>query len=433
MSHYRFKFIRKWCHFCFTEIESCESDPWYLIEGGVKQYNRIRRNLFPNIQILVLDESMCGWVPRTTKHGGLPHLTFQKRKPVSLGTEMKTACCGTTGILVNLEVQRGKAEMKLQKYNTKYGHCTGQVLRSIESVQNFEVIYDQPVDRMSCLRGPVRTQEFYEQCEVSDKQVVVGDSFFSSVQSATESMKLFGRHYIGVVKQAYSKFPKDFLKETMKNAPAGAQLLLTTKHEGVYLCALGYKYSRSGKVTCFIFTRGAGTTNTYGSHYFQRKTDTFGNVYDRCVERPQVAHTFFEHAGVIDEHNKIRQGMLYLEKKWLTKNPWFRLCTTLIGMHLVDAFQLYKFKLDSRIQPMSVLEFSEVVAAQLVNDDFSDMNPMEHDPDMARFEENENNENKKISDSQENITDYYCSFVVEHSTGHRSKHRLIKSELRENK
>ena len=82
---------------------------------------------------------------------------------------------------------------------------------------------------------------------------------------------------------------------------------------------------------------------------------------------------------------------------------------------------------------MSVLEFSEVVAAQLVNDDFSDMNPIEHDPDMARFEENESNENKNFPGSQEKITDYYCSFVVEHSTGHRSKHRLIKSELRENK
>ena len=38
-------------------------------------------------------------------------------------------------------------------------------------------------------------------------------------------------------------YPKEFLKERMKNAPAGAQLLLTTKHKGVYLCALGYKYN----------------------------------------------------------------------------------------------------------------------------------------------------------------------------------------------
>ncbi len=162
---------------------------------------------------------MCGCAPRTTKHGGLPHLTFQKRKPVSLGTELKTTCCGTTGIL-NLELQRGKSEMKLQKYNAKYRHCTGQILCSIKRVQNFEVVYDKPVDCMSCLRGPVCTQEFYKQCEVSDKQVVIGDSFFSSVQTATESMKLFGRHYVGVVKQAYSKYPKDFLKETMNNAPA---------------------------------------------------------------------------------------------------------------------------------------------------------------------------------------------------------------------
>ena len=121
---------------------------------------------------------------------------------------------------------------------------------------------------MSCLRGLVRTPEFHQQCEISDKQVVIVDSYFSSVVSGTECMNKCNRHYIGVVKQAYSKFPKKILKESMKNAPAGAFMLLTSKFEGVYLCALGYKYNRSEKVTTFIFTRGTGTTGTKGSHYF---------------------------------------------------------------------------------------------------------------------------------------------------------------------
>ena len=72
-------------------------------------------------------------------------------------------------------------------------------------------------------------------------------------------------------------------------------------------------------------------------------------------------------------------------KEIVDKNPWFRLSTTLIGTHLVDAFQLYKFKLDLLIQPISVLEFSKVVAAQLVNNDFSDINHMDHDPNMHQI------------------------------------------------
>ena len=182
----------------------------------------------------------------------------------------------------------------------------------------------------------------------------------------------------------------------MKNAPAGAFLLLTSKFEGVYLCALGYKDNKSEKVSTFIFTRGAGTTNTKGSHYFQCKNDEYGNVYDKCVEWPEAAHTYFTHAGAIDKHNRNCQGTLSLEQKWLTKNPWFiRLATTLLGMHLLDAYRLYKFNLDSRIQPMLVLEFTEVVAAQHIFDDSSDMSPEEHDLDTATPSSSQKVQNEK--------------------------------------
>ena len=150
--------------------------------------------------------------------------------------------------------------MKFSKYNAQYGHCTGQVLCFIESVKNFELLYDNPEDCMSCMQRPIiRTAEFHRQCKISDNQLVIGDSFFSSLQSATKSMKKYGRHYLGIVKQAHAKYPKVFLKHNMKNAPTGAFLLLTSKFEGVYLCALGYKYNKSDKVSKFIFTRGAGT------------------------------------------------------------------------------------------------------------------------------------------------------------------------------
>ena len=51
-------------------------------------------------------------------------------------------------------------------------------------------------------------------------------------------------------------------------------------------------------------------------------------------------------------------------------------------MHLVDAYKIYQFNLDKRIQPMAVLEFTEVVTVQLFNQIFLDMSVNEHDPDM---------------------------------------------------
>jgi hypothetical protein len=45
----------------------------------------------------VLDESMSAWRPKTTKTGGLPHLSFILRKPEPLGTEFKMIACTVTG------------------------------------------------------------------------------------------------------------------------------------------------------------------------------------------------------------------------------------------------------------------------------------------------------------------------------------------------
>ena len=198
-----------------------------------------------------------------------------------------------------------------------------------------------------------------------------------------------GRHYVGIVETSHSKFPSKYIADKMKDAPTGPHILLRTYHEGVYLCALGYKFSKREKVSMFIFTRGAGTTSTEGTHYFQRRNDPFGNVYDKIVERPEVADTYFTYCGAIDHHNKQRQGHLRLEKKWITQDPWFRLSTTLIGMHVVDAYQLYRYNIHKSYQSMSVLEFTEVLASQLLHNCYDDLDVKENDPDQMPFMDSE--------------------------------------------
>jgi hypothetical protein len=49
-----------------------------------------------------LDESMSAFRPRTSKTGGLPHLSFILRKPEPLGTEFKTIACAATGKFLRL-------------------------------------------------------------------------------------------------------------------------------------------------------------------------------------------------------------------------------------------------------------------------------------------------------------------------------------------
>ena len=52
---------------------------------------------------------------------------------------------------------------------------------------------------------------------------------------------------------------------------------------------------------------------------------------------------FFSVANANDIINQQRQGYLQLEKKWKTKNAYFRLETTKIGMCVVDSFNLGLF------------------------------------------------------------------------------------------
>ena len=90
-------------------------------------------------------------------------------------------------------------------------------------------------------------------------------------RDAIQTMKHYGHHNVGLVKTSHGKFLSKFIANKMKDAPTGLHLLLTTYHEGVYLCALGYKFSKKEKVSMFIFTRGAGTTSKEGKHYYQRR------------------------------------------------------------------------------------------------------------------------------------------------------------------
>ena len=43
----------------------------------------------------------------------------------------------------------------------------------------------------------------------------------------------------------------------------------------------------------FLQPPGAGRTKTTESQYYQRRNDPFGNVYDKVVERLEIAHILY--------------------------------------------------------------------------------------------------------------------------------------------
>ena len=62
--------------------------------------------------------------------------------------------------------------------------------------------------------------------------------------------------------------------------------------------------------------------------------DKLGNVSHEEINRSAVCHDLHEVLPLIDEHNRMRESMIGLEKKWLTKDCGFSLLTTVSGLSL---------------------------------------------------------------------------------------------------
>ena len=97
MSRTRFDDIRKHIPATIANIEAHGSDPCWQLRGGVERFNKKRSALLQTVPVGVLDESMSAWRPRTSKCGGLPHISYVIRKPEPLGTEFKAAADPATG------------------------------------------------------------------------------------------------------------------------------------------------------------------------------------------------------------------------------------------------------------------------------------------------------------------------------------------------
>eukprot|EP00873_Tetraselmis_striata_P006958 jgi/Tetstr1/427222/TSEL_017410.t1 len=252
---------------------------------------------------------MSAYQPRSTKTGGLPNISFIKRKPKPLGTEGKTACDCATGVMIHFEIQEGRDAMRLMKEHApELGVTAACTLRMAER---------------SAPAGAT----------------VLGDSWFASVKAAIAVGKT-GRHFIGCVKTSHSLYPKAYLESHLKDKPAGSRMVLRSTVEGVGLMAIGYKYNRR-RVLFFLATEGAGGVHD-GEPYVQCWADDLNNITTRHIPRPDVVSQYFTRSPCVDNHNQSRQHDLMLEELWLTQLCWFRLHTTMAGIHVTDCWKLAK-------------------------------------------------------------------------------------------
>lgn len=137
----------------------------------------------------------------------------------------------------------------------------------------------------------------------------------------------------------------------------------------VKLLAIAYAWSQKG-VSYFIST--CGSTEPSPIKYESKFEDEWGNTGFRELDRPQIVHFLYEYLPLIDEHNKQRQSILALEKRWLTKDPWFRLLCTVVGMSVVDMHRCFRYnsikvqgKQQDDIDLVRIQKFTDLICGRL--------------------------------------------------------------------
>eukprot|EP00873_Tetraselmis_striata_P005078 jgi/Tetstr1/425342/TSEL_015791.t1 len=77
---------------------------------------------------------------------------------------------------------------------------------------------------------------------------------------------------------------------------------------------------------------------------------------------------FFARSPRVDNHNHSRQHDLMLEELWLTQDCWFRMHTTMAGIHVTDCWKFAKHHLPRHhpLKESTVVNFDDLMCKSLI-------------------------------------------------------------------
>ncbi len=289
--------------------------PWDVIMPFMEEFNEKRKNLI-RVVYLVADESMGVWIPKTSKTGGLPNITYESRKPDPLGTMFRNVVEGKTGIFTSHDIVQDSAGQYRKKYHGSPSHMPRQATIQSHTAQ--------------CLR-------LAESSGIVKGGWFGADAWFGSVGCCVELYKYLGIFSTFIVKHQTAFFPMKVLQAVLLarygDRPAGKKVVMKANIAGCNIFVMAYAWSAKG-ISYIVST--CGTTVRHEENYYSKFENEYGHVEVKELPRPAIAHMLYEFLPLIDEHNRQRQGILSLERKWPTKCCWMRIITTLIGMTVVD-------------------------------------------------------------------------------------------------
>ena len=123
MKLWRFKELKLILPRAMEDETKKELDDWWRVRKMTDEYSHKVGKALLISSLVVLDESMSALVPRTTKTGHLPNLSYVERKPEPLGTEFKVAMDGLIGKCLWLEIQEGMVRLDCEFFSPHLFSC----------------------------------------------------------------------------------------------------------------------------------------------------------------------------------------------------------------------------------------------------------------------------------------------------------------------
>ena len=338
MTRKRYDAISSCLAFGEWNTEELAADPWLPIQTVIDAFNTCRETVLSPGTNILLDEIMSSWLGSEAKYsmGGVPHKTKIIRKPKGVGVELKALIDCKSSIMMRLELCEGAKRQALKKYENEYGAGTAVSLRLTEPWHG---------------KG----------------HVVIGDSAFSSVSSCVAFIER-GTFFRGIVKTASKLYPKKYMnKHEFKDR--GDHLALSTTVKGHKIHAVSWLDSTRKDLvsTCGTTLESSPLLRHRQEIAVSRAEGVFTRPITKETRRCEMVSAFFDNFHWIDVHDHLRQGVLALEQHWLTKNWVMRLFATILGVIATDCFYASKFTHPDEMKNMSLLDYIDRLAFQLIN------------------------------------------------------------------
>jgi hypothetical protein len=191
------------------------------------------------------------------------------------------------------------------------------------------------------------------ECWKGSGRVVVADSAFSSVATATALLNL-GLYFIGVVKTATRLLPLKLMEEfTKEGGHMGPHTTITTtvetKDGSQEIMAVLYRLKRE-EVRTVIGTCSNALEGTPHKVARTRKVIDQGTL---CIEADVLLEKLpalpsFRKTGQstsdVDFNGRPRQGELNLEVSWGVQRCWLRVFTTVLGVIFTDCYLAWRLE-----------------------------------------------------------------------------------------